>query len=119
MPGSVEGRPFILDARRRAPRARNPDARRATAWHPYLRLLQMGFAKPRRCRHAGALLPHRFSFSPGEIRGRASAPGEFSFLWHFPSGCPAQPLAGILPCEARTFLMLEARGRLAHSSVLL
>lgn len=24
----------------------------------------MGFAKPRRCRRAGALLPHRFSFSP-------------------------------------------------------
>ena len=30
--------------------------------------------------------------------------GEFSFLWHFPSGHPVQPLAGILPCEARTFL---------------
>lgn len=30
--------------------------------------------------------------------------GESSFLWHFPSGRPAQPLAGILPCGARTFL---------------
>ena len=30
--------------------------------------------------------------------------GESSFLWHFPSGRPAQPLAGILPYGARTFL---------------
>ena len=99
-PGSVDGRLFIWDACRHTPRARNPNARRATAWHSYLRLLQMGFTKPRRCRRAGALLPHRFSFSPG-------TPGEFSFLWHFPSGHPAQPLAGILPCGARTFLALS------------
>ena len=92
---------FNRNARRRAPLARNPDTRRATAWYPYLRLLQMGFAKPCRCRHAGALLPHRFSFSPVET-------GESSFLWHFPSGCPAQPLAGILPCGARTFLACDA-----------
>ncbi len=26
------------------------------------------------------------------------------FLWHFPSGRPAPPLAGILPGGARTFL---------------
>ena len=26
------------------------------------------------------------------------------FLWHFPSGYPAPPLAGILPGGARTFL---------------
>ena len=32
--------------------------------------------------------------------------GESSFLWHCPSGRPAQPLAGILPLGARTFLML-------------
>lgn len=30
---------------------------------------------------------------------------EFKFLQHFPSGFPARPLAGILPQEARTFLM--------------
>lgn len=72
---------------------------RAAVSHSYLRLLQMGFSKPRRCRRAGALLPHRFSFSPD----RAAA-GESSFLWHFPSGRPAQPLAGILPLGARTFL---------------
>ena len=63
-PGSVLGRPFISNASRPAPLARNPSARRATVWRSYLRLLQMGFTKPRRCRRAGALLPHRFSFSP-------------------------------------------------------
>ena len=66
---------------------------RAAVWHSYLRLLQMGFSKPRCCQRAGALLPHRFSFSP-------ACAGEFTFLWHFPSGRPAQPLAGILPCPA-------------------
>ena len=30
---------------------------------------------------------------------------EFQFLQHFPSGFPARPLAGILPLEARTFLV--------------
>jgi hypothetical protein len=34
--------------------------------------------------------------------------GEFSFLWHFPSGRPAQPLAGILPYGARTFLSMQS-----------
>lgn len=69
----------------------------------YLRLLRMGFSKPRRCRRAGALLPHRFSFSRRALR-RGACAGEFPFLWHCPSGRPAQPLAGILPCGARTFL---------------
>ena len=36
---------------------------------------------------------------------------EFSFLWHFPSGYPAQPLAGILPLGARTFLTLSKNAR--------
>lgn len=49
------------------------------------------------------------------------AAGEFSFLWHFPSGRPAQPLAGILPCGVRTFLTQASvktgvrRGHPAHS----
>ena len=38
-------------------------------------------------------------FSPGPWPKRESP-----FLWHFPSGRPARPLAGILPCGARTFL---------------
>ena len=37
---------------------------RAAVSRSYLRLLQMGFSKPRCCQRAGALLPHRFSFSP-------------------------------------------------------
>ena len=63
-PGSVVGRPFISNACRQTPQARNPNVRRATVSRSYLRLLRMGFSKPRRCRRAGALLPHRFSFSP-------------------------------------------------------
>ena len=108
-PGSVLGRPFISNASRPAPLARNPSARRATVWRSYLRLLQMGFTKPRRCRRAGALLPHRFSFSPVSRMLRIAAcseQGSLLFCGTDPSGRPAQPLAGILPCGARTFLML-------------
>ncbi len=106
-PGSVLGRPFISNASRPAPLARNPSARRATVWRSYLRLLQMGFTKPRRCRRAGALLPHRFSFSPVSRMLRIAAcseQGSLLFCGTDPSGRPAQPLAGILPCGARTFL---------------
>ena len=50
-----------------------------------------------RCRHrSGELLPRRFTLTPS-VRGGM-------FLWHFPSGHPAPPLAGILPGGARTFL---------------
>ena len=35
---------------------------------------------------------------------------ESSFLWHYPSGRPARPLAGILPCGARTFLIAAQDG---------
>ena len=76
-----------------------PSVDRAGLDRSYLPLLRMGFAKPPRRRDAGALLPHRFSFSPvGEPSG------EFSFLWHFPSARADQQLAGILPCGAPTFL---------------
>jgi hypothetical protein len=40
-----------------------PSAGRASLDRSYLPLLRVGFAKPPRCRDAGALLPHRFSFS--------------------------------------------------------
>ena len=50
-----------------------------------------------RCRHrSGELLPRRFTLIPINRDGM--------FLWHFPSGHPAPPLAGILPSGARTFL---------------
>ena len=103
----------VADGLKRA----NPSAGRAGLNRSYLPLLRVGFAKPPRCRDAGALLPHRFSFSPDQPFGRA---GESSFLWHFPSACAALPLAGTLPCGVRTFLTRRAfrhaeRGRPAHS----
>ena len=98
--------------RRHTPLARNPDARRATAWHPYLRLLQMGFAKPRRCRRAGALLPHRFSFSPERIGG-------VFFSVALSVGSPRPAVSWHLALWSPDFPRAEARDRLAHSSVLL
>jgi hypothetical protein len=117
--GSVSGvlslddhfsRTTVADGLKRA----YPSVGRASLSRSYLPLLQVGFAKPPRCRDAGALLPHRFSFSPA----RRSEVGEFSFLWHFPSARAAQPLAGTLPCGAPTFLTppKRTRGRLTHSS---
>ena len=82
----------------------------------YLRLLQMGFTKLRRCRRTGALLPHRFSFSPVLASASSLSRGVFSFCGTYPSGRPAQLLAGILPFGARTFLAPRTvRDRLAHS----
>ena len=43
--------------------ARYPSADRANPQHSYLRLLQMGLAKPLHCWGAGSLLHYRFSFS--------------------------------------------------------
>ena len=57
-----------------------------------------------RCHHrSGELLPHLFTLIPTCRDGM--------FLWHFPSGHPAPPLAGILPGGARTFLLPDASGR--------
>jgi len=47
-PGSVDGQPFLWDARHRAPQATYPGAMRATSWLPYLVLLRVGFTVPRR-----------------------------------------------------------------------
>ena len=46
--------------------------------------------------------------STGRARQRES-----SFLRRFPSGYPARPLAGFLPCGARTFLMAQKRPAVA------
>ena len=43
---------------------------------------------PRCCHRGGELLPRHFTLIPSARDGM--------FLWHFPSGCPAPPLAGIL-----------------------
>src|ERR1700733_2082745 len=47
---------------------------------------------------AGALLPHRFTLTC------ALRPSAVCFLWHFPAGPPASPLASILLFGAPTFL---------------
>ena len=47
------------------------------------------------------------------LRGPRAGQLESSFLRRFPSGYPARPLAGILPCGARTFLMTLARPAVA------
>ena len=60
---------------------------------------------PSRYREGGGLLHRRFSIT---------ASAAVSFLLHFPSGHPDRPLAGIPPCEARTFLCLRS-DRLCHS----
>ena len=114
------GRPFISNACHHASQARNPSARKGTVSRSYLRLLQMGFTKPRRCRRAGALLPHRFSFSAVAARRSAFSRKSLLFCGTDPSGRPAQPLAGILPFGARTFLTpcgARPSGPLAYNSV--
>ena len=116
-PDSVENdhlsRTAVADGLKRA----YPSDGRASRDRSYLPLLQVGFAKPSSRLGAGALLPHRFSFSPV----RRSGTGESSFLWHFPSARAALPLAGTSPCGVRTFLTRRPfpsaeRGRPAHSS---
>jgi len=49
-----------------------PSVGRASLSRSYLPLLRVGFAKPPCCHDAGALLPHRFSFSPAELPPQGS-----------------------------------------------
>ena len=54
----------------------------------------------RRCyQRRGALLPHHFT-----LAFELALEWAVCFLWHFPSRCRAQPLAGALPYGVRTFL---------------
>ena len=96
-PGSVVGRPFISNARRRASLARNPNARKGGRIAFLFALAPDGVCQ-------AALLPARWCALTAPFQLFSRAAGESSFLWHFPSGHPAQPLAGILPFGARTFL---------------
>ena len=77
---------IVRPTRRRAGRPL-PPIRPCSGW---------GLPSLRRCHWSGALLPHLFTLAARQRGGM--------FLWHFPSGCPAPPLAGILPGGARTFL---------------
>lgn len=67
----------------------------ACAVSSYLVLLRMGFAEPVCRQTAGVLLPHRFILTAAGLSACGLA---VCFLLHFPSGCPAWPLASILPC---------------------
>jgi len=72
----------------------------------------MGFTRPRSFLREGCALTAPFHPHCAPIAGGAAV----SFLWHFPSAShirpsfprrcllAALPLAGILPCGARTFL---------------
>ena len=89
--GGHLSRPAVADGLKRPTRgwsgSRGPPIRPCSGW---------GLPGPR-CHHRGGeLLPRRFTLTP---TGRGGM-----FLWHFPSGHPAPPLAGILPGGARTFL---------------
>jgi len=59
---------------------------------PYLVLLQAGFAKPRRHRRAGELLPHLFTLTP--FLGRCIFCGTFLPVTRtgcYPAPCPVEP----------------------------
>ena len=106
-------RPFLWDAACAAPLATNPDRsgrrrpclirpKTKSARSPYSVLLRAGLAMPRlspgaRCALTAPFHPY---LSP-------EGPSAVYFLWRFPSGYPAWPLASALPCGARTFLRPE------------
>ena len=80
---------------------------RAAVWHSYLRLLQMGFTKLRCCQRTGALLPHRFSFSPacrGVFFSVALSVGSPrpAVSWHLALGSPDFPHACARDCPAHS-----------------
>ena len=82
---------------------------RAAVWHSYLRLLQMGFTKLRCCQRTGALLPHRFSFSPasrGVFFSVALSVGlpRPAVSWHLALRSPDFPHARARDCPARSRL---------------
>lgn len=97
--------PSLWDERRRSPQASLPQVvanRASSPWRVAPPERDVGLAADGVClaapvaRGTGALLPHRFTLT-GLTRPSA-------FCCTIPSGYPAQPLAGILPCAARTFL---------------
>src|SRR5436305_9201477 len=69
---------------------------------PYLALLRVGFAKPIRCRIAGALLPHLFTLTAAKRRN-SIPPQRYIFCGTF-RPLRALELRGTLPCGVRTFL---------------
>ena len=87
-------------------------------------LLRIGFAGPHSLLCAGELLP-RLSTLTAEAAPKGALNGIIPklcggiSLLHFPWGHPRRPLAVILPCEARTFLIHNhVRDCSAHSHAL-
>lgn len=102
-PGSVSA---VISLGPRSPVASSGPSRRfwraGQALPAYWALHRVGFAVPQPvARPGGGLLPHRFTLAR---TGPWARPLAVFSLWHFPSGYPAQPLAGTLPYGARTFL---------------
>ena len=80
---------------------------RAAVSHSYLRLLQMGFTKLRCCQRTGALLPHRFSFSPANRGVSFSVALSVGFprpavSWHLALRSPDFPHACARDCPAHS-----------------
>jgi|GEM_PF-5338877 len=94
-----EGRPFLCDARRRAPDATNPGGEARNPWHhandagrPYSVLLPVGFTLPPLLPRARCALAAPFHPCPRPMVAHARP--AVCFLWHFPWGHPRRPLAG-------------------------
>ena len=127
------GRPFLWDARCRAPRATNPGdgaemplrhaaVAGSAAGRPYSVLLPVGFALPpplpgARCALAAPFHPCR---QPMVSHGWPAV----CFLWHFPWGRPRRPLAGTVfpwspdfPPPAAASRRQRPSGRLARAEM--
>ena len=85
-------------------------------------LLRMGFTRAHVSARLRELLPHDFTLASDHLRLSQPCQAEpveargGMFLWHFPSSCPDRTLSCTLPCEARTFLTQNGRGRPAYSA---
>ena len=95
----TERRPSILARRCRRARAAQPGERAGLPSLPLFRLASDGACLAFDI--TAETVSSYLAFSPLPTRTR---PRGGMFLWRFPSGRPAPPLAGILSGEARTFL---------------
>ena len=108
--GGPPARSSLWDARRRAPRAVDPEivAGRASPFSLSDLAPDGVYLAARVATGTGALLPHRFTLTrvpgpEGPSFGGAETPGGLLSVARAVA-LRAQPLAGILPCGARTFL---------------
>jgi len=96
--GEPHGRPFLSTNRCRPVQAANPDPWAEATLRPKPRgvpirhCFRWGLPCRSGCPSRGGPLPHRFTLTSGTRTSRA--PKAVSFLWRFPSGCPARALPG-------------------------